>query len=403
MAIRARDASVNAKGRLIRPSATLLMAVLLLAGCTAQMPASPTPTPRAVPPAVDPIQQYADARLSVMTLEEKISSMIMAHLAGVDAASMRDFADANDLGGLILMPDNIPEPAQQLATLTPTMSAEPGLPLLIATDQEGGVVERIPSDTPAAAALRELPADAAREAFAARGALLASLGISVNFGIVADVTPDTSSFIFDRTLGDSVSDAAPRVSAAVTGELGMVLSTLKHFPGHGVAPGDSHSSIPATDMGLDEWRSTQAGSFVAGIDAGAPVVMLGHLQFDSIDPTPATLSARWQQILRDELGFEGITITDDMNMLEYSGRPDLADQEQNAVRAVTAGNTMLLYVGSVDLPGVVGAISDAVRAGDIPETVVDDAARRLLVLRRTLSGETGPFVHCFERCQSVIE
>jgi beta-N-acetylhexosaminidase len=156
-------------------------------------------------------------------------------------------------------------------------------------------------------------------------------------------------------------------------------------------------------MGYDEWRAEHAPPFQAGIDAGAEFVMFGHLQFDAIDPVPATISPRWHEILRDDLGFDGIIITDDMNMLEASGRPELADQAQNAVLAVAAGTTMLLYVQHVDVPTVVAAIRNAVLAGTIPEATIDDAAHRLLVLRREISGETGRFVHCFEECQAIIE
>ncbi len=379
---------------------------ILLSGCT---PPAPQPASVSVAPAkpaplpVDPVQQYADDRLSVMTLDQKIESMLMAHLAGTDAAQLRDFAAGNGLGGLILMGDNVPDPSDLLAAMTPVMSAERGLPLLLAIDQEGGVVRRILTDDGASAEqLRWLAPEAAREAFASRGALLAALGVSVNFGIVADVTGDPDSFIFDRSMGATPSDAAARVAQAVEGENGTVLSTLKHFPGHGVAPGDSHSSIPATAMSLDEWRAGHEEPFAAGIAAGAEVVMFGHLQFDAVDPQPATLSSTWHALLRDELGFDGIIITDDMVMLQNSGRPDLADPYQNAVRAVAAGNTMLLYVGAVDVPGLVASISAAVTSGEISEATIDDAARRILVVRRTLSGDTGRFVHCFEACQALI-
>jgi beta-N-acetylhexosaminidase len=131
--------------------------------------------------------------------------------------------------------------------------------------------------------------------------------------------------------------------------------------------------------------------------------MFGHLQFDAVDPLPATLSRTWHELLREELGFDGIVITDDMNMLESSGRPEYSNQAQNAVSAVLAGNTMLLYVRAVDIAAVVTAVRESVLAGVVPVELVDDAARRLLVLRRTLSGERGNFVHCFEQCQQIIE
>lgn len=377
---------------------------VLIAGCTPAPHPVAQPAPRETPPPVDPVVQYADDRLSVMTLDEKIRSMIMLNLPGLDAGALGSIADAEGIGGLILMGSNVPDPPEALAGLTPALSTEDGLPLLVAIDQEGGVVRRVSSDTAASAMeLRYLDPAAARDAFAARAAMLEGLGVSVNFGIVADVTGDPASFIFDRSMGATAADAAPRVAAAVEGEQGIVLSTLKHFPGHGASPGDSHSGIPTTAMGLEEWRSTQEGPFQAGIDAGAELVMMGHLQFDAIDPQPASLSPTWVGILRDELGFDGVIVTDDLGMLTDSGRPDLADPGSNAVRAVAAGNTMLLFVHPIDVASIVAAIHAAVDDGRIDPALIDDAAYRLLVMRRTLSGETGRFVHCFEECLSIIE
>ncbi|MBG6054467.1 beta-N-acetylhexosaminidase [Salinibacterium sp. CAN_S4] len=390
-------------------SLALLVGTSALVGCTAPAarPSPPSASPsasRPTPPPVDPVQHYADDRLSVMTLDEKIRSMIMAHQPGLDAEALGRYASENGLGGLILMGDNIPGSVDELRAMTGTMAGEAGLPVLVATDQEGGVVRRIPSDElPSALQLRNLPATAADSAFTQRGSLLESAGITVNFGIVADVVPDASSFLYDRSLGSTAQDAAARVAAAVAGERGEVLSTLKHFPGHGAAPGDSHSSVPQTALTLPQWRADHAPPFEAGIDAGAELVMFGRLQFDAVDPVPATLSARWHEILSDELGFDGITITDDMNMLENSGRPEYLSQGQNAVLAIAAGNTMLLYVQQVDIAAVVAAVHAAVEAGTIPMATIDDAAHALLVARRTISGETGRFVHCFDECLAVID
>ncbi len=384
----------------------LVAVALVVVGFAMLEPAPPTPpvVERPPPPIIDPIKQYADDRLSVMTLDEKIQSMFMIHIGGINAAQFEATADANNLGGFILMGDNIPDPADRLSSMTSAMSVEAGLPLLIGIDQEGGIVRRIDTDQAASAEeLRYLPPEAARAAFASRGALLNGLGVTMNFGIVADVTGDPSSFIFERSMGATGADAAARVAQAVAGEAGLVWSTLKHFPGHGVSPGDSHSSIPTTAIGLDEWRTTHALPFIAGIDAGAEVVMMGHLQFDAVDAKPATLSPLWHDVLRNDLGFEGLVITDDMSMLERSGRPELANQASNAIAAVAAGNTILLYVGGVDVAGVTAAVHAAVDAGTLSETLIDDAAHRLLIARRTLSGETGRFVHCFDECQAMIE
>ena len=395
------------KAILLGLTGALVAGALVVVGFAVLEPAPQSVVPvveRPPVPIVDPVEQYADDRLSIMTLDEKIRSMFMIHIGGTNAAGFEATAASNDLAGFILMGDNIPEPAAGLANMTSSMSAESGLPLLIGIDQEGGIVRRIDTDHAASAEeLRYLPPEAARAAFASRGALLDGLGVSMNFGIVADVTGDPSSFIFERSMGATGTDAAARVAQAVAGESGLVWSTLKHFPGHGVSPGDSHSSIPTTAIGLDEWRTTHALPFIAGIDAGAEVVMMGHLQFDAVDAKPATLSPLWHEVLRTDLGFEGLIITDDLSMLERSGRPDLSNQASNAIAAIAAGNTILLYVGGVDLAGVTAAVHAAVDAGTLSEALIDDAAHRLLVARRTLSGETGRFVHCFDECQVMID
>jgi beta-N-acetylhexosaminidase len=334
-----------------------------------------------------------------MTLRERISSLLMLHYPGTDVAQLREFVTANDLGGMILMGDNIPDLPSDLASMIPQLSDDAGLPILTAIDQEGGIVRRIRTDEFAAAStLRTAPPEAARDAFANRASLLAAAGVSVNLGIVADQTPDTSSFIYSRVLGATPQDAAARVAAAVEGERGTVLSTLKHFPGHGAAPGDSHSSIPSTDLSLDEWRATHALPFESGINAGAELVMFGHLRFTAVDSAPASLSARWHNILRDDLGFDGIVITDDMLMLQDSGEPDFADAGLNAITALAAGNTMLLYVLPADAASVgaapshlVDVIEAAVGDGRLSEATIDEAAHRLLIERRELSGQTGPY------------
>jgi beta-N-acetylhexosaminidase len=378
---------------LLRSAKAFLAAVVTLsalAGCAAQ-PSEPSATPapaqsKGVAVNDDPDRRSLLRRLSAMTVPEKAASILMLHRAGTDGAALARFVKKHGLGGVILMGDNIPASESQLEGITDALVAAQELPPLIAIDQEGGIVRRVQSDAgPAADRLRSLPAEASREAFADRSALLDGLGVNVNLGIVADATGQAGSFIRSRTLGDTPAEAAPRVAAAVEGERGRVLSTLKHFPGHGVAPGDSHSSIPSTGMGLEKWRDTHALPFEAGVDAGAELVMFGHLQFDRVDEAPATLSARWHDILRDELGFEGVAVTDDLSMLEHSGEAEFADPLENTVRALEAGNDLLLFVGPVEVEPAVAAVTEAVESGRIPEARLDQAVRRVLALRQSLA------------------
>ena len=377
--------------------ATLIVAV---SGCASTAPSAPDPTPQPsaratptpTPTPLDPIAAWVDDRMASMTVEQKAAALLMLHAPGLDPAPLRSYIDAG-ASGLILMGDNIAGDAAALTSLTAATIADPELPPLFGVDQEGGDVARLGWDTAASAGtLRDAAPDAARAAFAARAASVAGGGANVNFGIVADVTDDVDSFIYSRVLGTDPVGSAERVAAAVAGERGVVASTLKHFPGHGAAPGDSHSSIPAASLSLDEWRAGPALPFAAGIDAGAELVMTGHLAYPSVDAAPASLSPEWHRILREELGFEGVVVTDDMLMLQHNGLPEFADPGENAVRAIAAGGDLLLYVLPADpsefgisVDGLVSSIVAAIDDGRITPDRLDAAVEHVLTLRRTLA------------------
>lgn len=330
--------------------------------------------------------------MSQLTPAQKAAALLMLHAPGTEPAPLRAYVDAG-VSGLILMGDNVPAGPAELAALTDAVQGDTDVPVLIGIDEEGGEVQRLPWDTAASAeVLRAAPPAAAREAFAARASTLADAGVSVNFGIVADVTADPGSFISGRVLGTDPAGAAERVAAAVAGEHGIVASTLKHFPGHGAAPGDSHSSVPAAGLSIDEWRAGPALPFAAGIGAGAELVMTGHLAYPAVDAAPASLSPEWHRILREELGFEGVVVTDDMLMLQHNELREYADPGENAVRAVAAGADLLLYVLPADpsefgisVEGLTASIVGAVEAGRISPERLDDAVERVLTLRRELA------------------
>ncbi len=347
----------------------------LLAGCKVPIPsdpavAAPTATAMATPPSAEELLgQEVDERLAAMSLRQELASLLMLHYPGTDPAALSDFMRRTAAGGFIVMGDNAPA-GSDIAATTSSLDVDPSLPPIVAVDQEGGEVSRLDADSGLAAEqLRALPADASRAAFAARADIVRTAGIDLNFGIVADVTDDPDSFIYDRVLGTTPAASADRVGEAVLGEQGVVSSTLKHFPGHGLTDADSHRTVPSSAIGLDDWRSTAAIPFQRGIEDGAEVVMFGHLALTSIDPAPASLSSRWHEILRDELGFDGVTITDDMLMLQQTELPEYQDPVQNAVRALQAGNTMLLYVLAAD-PAVSGVDVDALLDG--LEAAVED-------------------------------
>lgn len=357
-----------------------------------------------VVPAVDvedvaeSVRADAVARVAQMDVATKAASVVMGHIATTDPAQASAYVAESGVGGFILMGANIPGSAGELRELTDALRGDPAFPVLLAVDQEGGDVARLPDDGFASArTLKDAPPDDARGAFAARAGLVRQAGIDVNFGVVADVTGDASMFIYRRALGATPEGAAERVAAAVTGESPLVASTLKHFPGHGAAPGDSHRAIPDTDESLDRWRATDAVPFAAGIEAGAPLLMFGHLRFTAVDGAPASLSAEWHRIARDELGFDGVAVTDDLGMLESSGDPAYADPVANAVAALAAGNDLVLTVlntGPGSASAIVEGIVAAVQTGSLPAERLDEAATRVAALRLEHAAAGGGFAPC---------
>lgn len=334
----------------------------------------------------------AEKLVAEMSTAERAASVVMGHIPSADPSTLSAYMASSGIGGFILMGANIPESEAHLQAVTASLTVDPGLPPLIAIDQEGGYVSRLPWDEfPASSVLKDRSAAETSAAFAARASFVARAGANVNFGIVADTTADTSSFIYGRSLGAAPTAAAERVAAAVAAQEPFIASTIKHFPGHGAAPGDSHSLIPRTDKTLDAWRQSDALPFIAGIDAGASMLMFGHLDYAAVDTAPASLSARWHEVARDELGFEGVMITDDLGMLQSTGIAAYADPVANAVAAMAAGNDVVLTIAhsTPETAGqIVAGIAAAVEDGSLPVERLQDAAERVMTLRleRAASG-----------------
>ncbi|WP_194763336.1 glycoside hydrolase family 3 N-terminal domain-containing protein [Microbacterium sp. UFMG61] len=351
---------------------------------------------RASAPASGPSDRAAET-VADMTTAEQAASVVMGHISTTDPSALRAYM-AQGLGGFILMGGNIPATGAELKTITAALAPDPDLPPLIAIDQEGGIVSRLSGDAyPSSTTLKTLPVEQTSAAFSARASLVAQADITVNFGTVADVTADPSSFIHGRALGTDPRSSADRVAAATDAQEHFLASTLKHFPGHGAAPGDSHHAIPRTTETLEQWRASDAIPFAAGIDAGASVLMFGHLAYTAIDAAPASLSPRWHEIARDELGFDGVIVSDDLGMLQSSGVADYADPVQNAVSALAAGTDLVLMIaGSTDQTAgqIVSGVTAAVDSGALPAERLADAATRVMALRLQSSASSADWTLC---------
>jgi beta-N-acetylhexosaminidase len=289
---------------------------------------------------------------------------------------------AGGLGGVVLFARNVRD-SEQLAALTAEMRAERP-ELLIAVDEEGGDVTRLEaakgSSFPGNLALGALDDLAlTRRVAAAIGGELASAGVNLDLAPVADVVVDPANPIVGvRSFGSDPELVARHVAAFVEGLQGTgVAACAKHFPGHGETAADSHLELPTAEADRETLLARALPPFAAAVDAGVRAVMTAHIRFPAFDEEPATLSARLIGLLRSELGFGGLVLTDALEMRAISRTVGL---EEGAVRALTVGADALC-LGADRTPSEVERVQDAilaaVRAGRLPAGRLHEAAARV--------------------------
>ena len=333
----------------------------------------------------DPIAARAQELLDSMTLEEKVGQMFIARCPETDAAQLA--ADYH-LGGYILFGRDFKDKtAEQVTTDIQSYQDAAEIPLLIAVDEEGGTVNRVSSNPN----LRSSPFRSPQSLYSEGGLelvrsdaqekcrLLESLGININFAPVCDVSQDPADFIYDRTLGRDAQETSQYVAAVVEtmAEEGMG-SVLKHFPGYG-NNADTHTGVAYDDRPYDTFLTSDFLPFQAGIAAGADMVLVSHNIVSAMDEaSPASLSPEVHRVLREDLGFTGVIVTDDLVM---DGVRDFAGDDEAAVLAVQAGNDLLCCT---DFQTQVPAVLAAVESGEITEEQIDAAVLRVLTMKLRL-------------------
>lgn len=373
--------------------ASLVMVVVIVAGTLRERQKSAPAAPVALQP-----RSSIDEEFQRLNLRQKVAKLFIFHKNTQNPQEISQFMASLEPGGLILMKDNIPSGPEALNSLTAAIRGTGIFQPLVAIDEEGATVKRLDNDIlPGGIELANAPSDTVRETFRARSELLRTAGITLNFGIVADTTSDPSSFIYQRVISVTSEKASQNVAAALDGSRGLVLSTVKHFPGHGTTSANSHFGVPVINMSEVEWRQQAWPPFSAAITHGVDLIMFSHLGYSFLDTKPASLSKAWHDLLEKKLSpsYRGVTITDDMFMLSNSGDPAYADIYANAVTALLAGNTMLLYVtentpvGSTDATSIdqgklVDYIVRKVNEGTIPQELIDKNVRKVLDLQRKM-------------------
>ncbi len=360
---------------------------------------SPSPTATETPEDPDapsswgPTQgEIEEARelVSTWTPEQLAGQVIVGRFHGTDPEEPARMVRDLHLAGVSVTTANV-ESAEQVLAMTDAISrAAAGdgrdFPPVIGVDQEGGYVSHLrgiatefPHFESAGLAISSdarLGRRVTRAAALTTGLELRGLGFTWVFAPVADVTIGAA----DPTIGPRSPSADPAIASQAVGaaikgydDAGIV-STVKHFPGHGTATNDSHDTLPVVDSTLAEIEAHDLPPFEAAIRHRAPAVMLSHLDLTAIAPdVPASMAPEVYALLRDDLGFEGVTITDSLGMGAVGGRPT------PALQALEAGADLLLM--PVDTVVTHRIVVDAITSGDVSRDRVEEAAARVVAVQ----------------------
>lgn len=325
-------------------------------------------------------EDIVELLLAQMTLRQKIGQLFITTVPE-DLSFISNYG----IGGVILFSGDI-QSEEQVKKLIADMQKEADIPLFVAIDEEGGRVRRtaaldVPHVPPAWEIGQQGNGHLAYYYAKSIANYLAPLGFNLNFAPVADLHSNPANTVIgDRAFHSDPTKSTTMVEFFVKGlEEGGILSTLKHFPGHGDTIEDSHFGSATVYFDINRLREVEFKPFLAGIEAGASMVMVGHILTPSVtdDGLPATFSRYLlEDILRDELGFEGVIVTDALNMgaiTHYFG------SGQTAVKAIEAGVDLLLMPQCFD--EAFYTLLEYVEAGRISEERITESVRRVLKLK----------------------
>lgn len=336
-------------------------------------------------------------KISEMNMDEKIGQMFIVGFDGVNPNNkITDMIQNQHAGGVILFQRNIGNPEQLLAlnnalkniNMKSYAMPKESIPLFLSVDEEGGSVSRLPEQ------LRKLPTalsvgEINDKGFSYHvGSLLAEeikmFGFNVNYAPVLDVWSNPENTVIgDRAFGTNpniVSDLGIETMKGIR-DAGII-PVVKHFPGHGNTVVDSHIGLPKVDYDLNRLNDFELVPFKSAIENQADVVMIAHILMTSIDPeNPATLSKKIvTDILRKQMGFSGVVITDDMTMGAIKMNYDIGDA---AVKSVLAGSDIILVCHGYDKQmEALNAVKDGVKNGTISEDRINESVSRILELKK---------------------
>lgn len=314
-----------------------------------------------------------------MSTKEKVGQLFLARVPVENALS--DIQEYH-LGGYLIFGRDVEGKTYDEVQSTIAQYQETSeVPMLIAADEEGGTVSRVSRNSQLVATPFQSPQDlyaqggwdAITKDTTDKAGILKELGIDAGLFPVADVATDPNAFIYDRTIGQDAKGTAEYVTTVVKAlKKAYSGSTLKHFPGYGNNQ-DSHTDIVTDTRSMTELEDNDLVPFQAGIDAGVDSILVSHNIVNAIDDSvPASVSAPVHDLLRKDMGFDGVIMTDDMDM---AGLADFMSQEEAGLKALQAGNDLILSsTYASQIPYVLQAIED----GEYSEKDLDASVTRVL-------------------------
>ncbi|WP_226671924.1 beta-N-acetylhexosaminidase [Rossellomorea aquimaris] len=334
--------------------------------------------------------------ISNMTLDEKIGQMLVA---GVNGTQMdeptKNLIQKHKVGGFIFFSDHLTSPEQTVRFLNQLKEANTDnpLPLLLSVDQEGGNVTRLPgriSNFPTNQKIGNAnDPDVSYEVGTLLGQELKEFGFNLDFAPVLDVNSNPNNpIIGDRSFSadpDVVSELGIQTMKGIQSQ--GVISTIKHFPGHGDTSVDSHLALPVVNKSLQELEDMELIPFKRAIDDGADLIMVAHILLPRLDDTyPSSLSETIvTDLLRNKLKYKGVVITDDMTMKAVA---DNYGMGESAVQAVKAGSDLVLIAHDAQKAvTAMEALKSAIQNGDISEERINESVKRIIQLKQSYSLE----------------
>ena len=368
----------------------------ILCGLTfSSLPQSTSPTY-----ATDPNSEERVAELMAnMTTRQKVGQLFMVTLFGTHLLETNEaFIYEYQPGAVALFGANLDyQSPWETTTLVNEMQAASmdasGIPMLVATDQEGGLVWRLINGFthfPAPMYLGAMSPEMAYQVGVATGRELSAVGVNMNLAPVVDLTTRSDEItevrvLHTRTMGNDAITVGTNAGNFTQGmSTSGTIGVIKHYPGHSPTSTDSHADLAQVDMDRSTFEATNLRAFASAIENGAQVVMVGHLYYPAIEPVenlPATLSPTMLGILRHDLGFEGVIMTDAFDMGAIQNNYDVTEA---AVLAINAGIDLIAMGPNMAFSKqklMIEAVGTAVENGDISMERLDDAVRRVLLLK----------------------